>query len=122
MMKSHMECSSNPIGSHANNNSNNAIPVVRCPNPRSASRPALLAANAPAAPASPNNPITLWLNESGEELIGKTIEDHKILKSEKMKKARRPRILNRGFVRIDLLWSGVLPCTSSYLADVLYRV
>lgn len=83
MMKSHMECSSNPIGSHANNNSNNAIPVVRCPNPRSASRPALLAANAPAAPASPNNPITLWLNESGGELIGKTIEDHRILKSEK---------------------------------------
>ncbi|HDR7951113.1 TPA: hypothetical protein QCY38_004888 [Bacillus toyonensis] len=37
------------------------MPVVRCPNPLSANRPAFVAANAPATPARPNAPIAVIL-------------------------------------------------------------
>lgn len=68
------------------------MPVVLSPNPRSASCPALVAANAPATPARPNAPIAVCDRLYGAALRGKTNEVYKILNEVKMSNANIPRM------------------------------
>lgn len=80
------------MGSQETSKNNRAIPVVRCPSPRSASRPAPAAATAPTAPARPNAPMAVCDSDKGAELRGKTSEVQSVLNAVKIKNANTARM------------------------------
>src|SRR3954470_237289 len=79
------------IGTQAASISIRDNPVVRWPQPRSASPPELRAANAPATPMIPSNPIVVCESSNGGAASGSTIEFQNTLTLAKIKSAKVAR-------------------------------